>query len=73
MQRHIAWWFAFLQRTCFLHYKAHDLYLDSRMPQCISLYYICACTGEHQYELLDYVAAKFHEEMGVFKLLVSQY
>lgn len=27
--------------------------------------------GEHQSEMLDYVAAKFHEEMGVFKLLVS--
>ena len=27
--------------------------------------------GEHQMELLDYVAAKFHEEMGTFKLLVS--
>jgi len=26
--------------------------------------------GEHQYELLDYVAAKFYEEPGVFKLLV---
>ena len=29
-------------------------------------------SGEHQHELLDFVAAKFHEEMGVFKLLVSQ-
>ena len=27
-------------------------------------------TGEHQMELLDCVAAKFHEEPGVFKLLV---
>ena len=27
--------------------------------------------GEHQYEILDCVAAKFHEEAGVFKLLVS--
>ena len=26
--------------------------------------------GEHQMEMLDYVAAKFHEEPGVFKLLV---
>uniref|UniRef100_A0A6Q2ZAP6 Meiotic recombination protein n=1 Tax=Esox lucius TaxID=8010 RepID=A0A6Q2ZAP6_ESOLU len=26
--------------------------------------------GEHQMELLDFVAAKFHEEGGVFKLLV---
>jgi hypothetical protein len=26
--------------------------------------------GEHQMELLDYVAAKFHEEAGIFKLLV---
>ena len=29
--------------------------------------------GEHQMELLDCVAAKFHEEPGVFKLLVSMY
>ena len=29
--------------------------------------------GEHQHELLDFVAAKFHEEMGVFKLLVSTF
>ena len=28
-------------------------------------------TGEHQMELLDCVAAKFYEEPGVFKLLVS--
>jgi len=27
-------------------------------------------TSEHQYELLDFVAGKFHEEAGVFKLLV---
>jgi len=27
--------------------------------------------GEHQMELIDAVAAKFHEEPGVFKLLVS--
>jgi hypothetical protein len=33
--------------------------------------YARAYTSEHQYELLDYVAAKFHEEAGVFKLLVS--
>jgi hypothetical protein len=32
--------------------------------------YARAYTSEHQYELLDYVAAKFHEEAGVFKLLV---
>jgi len=29
-------------------------------------------TGEHQFEILDFVAAKFHEELGVFKLLVSR-
>lgn len=28
-------------------------------------------SGEHQYELMDFVAAKFYEESGVFKLLVS--
>jgi len=33
--------------------------------------YARAYTSEHQYELLDLVAAKFHEEPGVFKLLVS--
>lgn len=27
--------------------------------------------GEHQYELMDFVAAKFYEESGVFKLLVG--
>lgn len=31
---------------------------------------ILAILGEHQFELLDMVAAKFHEEPGVFKLLV---
>lgn len=33
--------------------------------------YARAYTSEHQYELMDYVAAKFHEEAGVFKLLVK--
>ncbi|XP_064635711.1 meiotic recombination protein DMC1/LIM15 homolog [Lineus longissimus] len=32
--------------------------------------YARAYTSEHQFELLDFVAAKFHEEMGVFKLLI---
>ncbi|CAH2039553.1 unnamed protein product, partial [Iphiclides podalirius] len=32
--------------------------------------YARAYTSEHQAELLDYVAAKFHEEAGVFKLLI---
>ncbi|XP_044534195.1 meiotic recombination protein DMC1/LIM15 homolog [Gracilinanus agilis] len=32
--------------------------------------YARAYTSEHQMELLDYVAAKFHEEAGVFKLLI---
>ncbi|CAB3994359.1 meiotic recombination DMC1 LIM15 homolog, partial [Paramuricea clavata] len=32
--------------------------------------YCRAYTSEHQFELLDIVAAKFHEEPGVFKLLV---
>jgi len=31
---------------------------------------VVLCAGEHQYEILDFVAAKFHEELGVFKLLV---
>lgn len=33
--------------------------------------YARSYTSEQQYELLDFVAAKFHEEAGVFKLLVS--
>ncbi|VDD96318.1 unnamed protein product [Enterobius vermicularis] len=32
--------------------------------------YARAYTSEHQMELLDYVAAKFHEELGIFKLLI---
>ena len=31
-----------------------------------------AYTSEQQMELLDSVAAKFHEEAGIFKLLVSR-
>ncbi|KAJ8713549.1 hypothetical protein PYW07_013919 [Mythimna separata] len=32
--------------------------------------YARAYTSEHQAELLDFVAAKFHEEAGLFKLLI---
>ncbi|CAE1251542.1 DMC1 [Acanthosepion pharaonis] len=32
--------------------------------------YARAYTSEHQYELLDFVAAKFYDEQGIFKLLV---
>ncbi|XP_003729914.2 meiotic recombination protein DMC1/LIM15 homolog [Strongylocentrotus purpuratus] len=32
--------------------------------------YARAYTSEHQFELLDYAAGKFHEEPGVFKLLI---
>ncbi len=32
--------------------------------------YARAYTSDHQIELLDFVAAKFHEEQGVFKLLI---
>lgn len=35
-----------------------------------NILYARAYTSEHQMELLDFVAAKFHEELGVFKLLV---
>uniref|UniRef100_A0A1B6BXB5 RecA family profile 1 domain-containing protein n=1 Tax=Clastoptera arizonana TaxID=38151 RepID=A0A1B6BXB5_9HEMI len=35
-----------------------------------NILYARAYTSEQQYELLDFVAAKFHEEAGVFKLLV---
>ncbi|XP_063794874.1 meiotic recombination protein DMC1/LIM15 homolog isoform X3 [Pseudophryne corroboree] len=41
----------------------HDAMLDNVL-------YARAYTSEHQMELLDYVAAKFHEEVGVFKLLI---
>ena len=37
---------------------------------CLHSYYV---TGEHQHELLDFAAAKFHEEPGVFKLLVGNW
>lgn len=45
----------------------YSIFLDRK------LYIIIKCnflTGEHQYELMDFVAAKFYEESGVFKLLV---
>ncbi|CAG2061459.1 unnamed protein product [Timema podura] len=32
--------------------------------------YARAYTSEQQYEMLDFVAAKFHEEAGVFKILI---
>ncbi|XP_073997467.1 meiotic recombination protein DMC1/LIM15 homolog isoform X1 [Rhodnius prolixus] len=35
-----------------------------------NILYARAYTSEQQYELLDYVAAKFHEEGGIFKLLI---
>uniref|UniRef100_A0A8D0L7I1 Meiotic recombination protein n=1 Tax=Sphenodon punctatus TaxID=8508 RepID=A0A8D0L7I1_SPHPU len=41
----------------------HDAVLDNVL-------YARAYTSEHQMELLDYVAAKFHEEGGIFKLLI---
>ncbi|KAK2820848.1 hypothetical protein Q5P01_023807 [Channa striata] len=41
----------------------HDAVLDNVL-------YARAYTSEHQMELLDFVAAKFHEERGVFKLLI---
>ncbi|GAB6018799.1 Meiotic recombination protein dmc1, variant 2 [Chamberlinius hualienensis] len=41
----------------------HDAMLDNVL-------YTRAYTSEHQYEILDFVAAKFHEEGGVFKLLI---
>uniref|UniRef100_A0A3Q3L9P1 DNA meiotic recombinase 1 n=1 Tax=Mastacembelus armatus TaxID=205130 RepID=A0A3Q3L9P1_9TELE len=43
----------------------HDAVLDNVL-------YARAYTSEHQMELLDFVAAKFHEEGGVFKLLVRK-
>jgi len=44
-----------------------DLEADSMLDNVL---YARAYTSDHQLELLDYVAAKFHEEMGVFKLLI---
>ncbi|XP_075689685.1 meiotic recombination protein DMC1/LIM15 homolog isoform X3 [Rhinoderma darwinii] len=41
----------------------HDAMLDNVL-------YARAYTSEHQMELMDYVAAKFHEEAGIFKLLI---
>ena len=35
-----------------------------------NILYARAYTSEHQMELLDFVAAKFHEEGGVFRLLI---
>ncbi|KAL6475068.1 hypothetical protein MHYP_G00161080 [Metynnis hypsauchen] len=43
----------------------HEAVLDNVL-------YARAYTSEHQMELLDFVAAKFHEEGGVFKLLVRR-
>ncbi|TSK14673.1 Eukaryotic peptide chain release factor GTP-binding subunit ERF3A [Bagarius yarrelli] len=42
----------------------HEAVLDNVL-------YARAYTSEHQMELLDFVAAKFHEEGGVFKLLAN--
>ncbi|XP_006824693.1 meiotic recombination protein DMC1/LIM15 homolog [Saccoglossus kowalevskii] len=41
----------------------HEAMLDNVL-------YARAYTSEHQHELLEHVAAKFHEEPGVFKLLI---
>ncbi|ETE65621.1 Meiotic recombination protein DMC1/LIM15-like protein [Ophiophagus hannah] len=41
----------------------HEAVLDNVL-------YARAYTSEHQMELLDYVAGKFHEEPGIFKLLI---
>ncbi|NXU37332.1 DMC1 protein, partial [Drymodes brunneopygia] len=44
----------------------HEAVLDNVL-------YARAYTSEHQMELLDYVAAKFHEEAGIFKLLLQDF
>ncbi|XP_054153948.1 meiotic recombination protein DMC1/LIM15 homolog [Oppia nitens] len=44
-----------------------DLDEDSALENVL---YVRATTSEHQFEILDAVAAKFHEESGQFKLLV---
>ncbi|XP_026993339.1 meiotic recombination protein DMC1/LIM15 homolog isoform X1 [Tachysurus fulvidraco] len=46
----------------------HDAVLDNVLYA--RAYTILAILGEHQMELLDFVAAKFHEEGGIFKLLI---
>ncbi|XP_067120095.1 meiotic recombination protein DMC1/LIM15 homolog [Centruroides vittatus] len=35
-----------------------------------NILYTRAFTSEHQYEILDHVAAKFHEEGGIYRLLI---
>lgn len=47
--------------------------MKSRLLEALETFGVClSChSGEHQMELLDFVAAKFHEEGGVFKLLVT--
>ncbi|VDM48608.1 unnamed protein product [Toxocara canis] len=52
-----------LRQICDRFNMDHEAMLDNVL-------YARAYTSEHQTELLDYVAAKFHEELGVFKLLI---
>nr|XP_044621798.1 meiotic recombination protein DMC1/LIM15 homolog [Equus asinus] len=47
----------------------HDAVLDNVLYARAYILVRTPCS-EHQMELLDYVAAKFHEEAGIFKLLI---
>lgn len=47
--------------------------LASASSSCYNIFSLHFPPGEHQMELLDYVAAKFHEEAGIFKLLVQAF
>lgn len=45
--------------------------LQTKLSSSMRMFHFLS-SGEHQMELLDFVAAKFHEEGGVFKLLVGE-
>ena len=54
----------------FIQGKKDEVIIDSEVSTLKWIRFVLRFSGEHQHELLDFVAAKFHEEMGVFKLLV---
>ena len=54
----------------FIQGKKDEVIIDSEVSTLKWIRSVLRFSGEHQHELLDFVAAKFHEEMGVFKLLV---
>ena len=70
---------AYTSKICFIHrHRRHNafnlrcIFTFATLVFLEDLSYLrISILGEHQHELLDFVAAKFHEEMGVFKLLVN--